>query len=610
MSIFISLTTVPERLAVWPTFSRCIQSLLDQKTDRPYKVVVNIPQIYKNRDLPYVIPNGLTELASNNNKLIINRIEQDRGPIEKVVGCFNLATDPEDIIIALDDDQVYYDDMVEYILTRQETKYPYSVIGFRGDTIIEKREFEQNGVKKYILLNAHAYFPLKNDIHAAVPGHWHSVTYKRKFIQDDFFTDKYMGVAASDDHKISYYLRDKGIDYVMLAWDKETDFIPVNYMASGQGKPSHHYPIKEQLGYDAETGFNVFRRMTKDHLGFIRKDFTEKWQFDCDHWYYEPPFTAADEKKPEPVKQPDPEPVKVAENSDSKTYPDGDAIPNNLDLNSFQFPTIPPIISLTTIPSRLAADYDAGIKSCINSLISQVYPGPYYIHFNIPLQLKSTGEEYVIPQWLSDITKLNPNFLIFRTDDFGPITKFYPTVQRTDNPETIIVVCDDDLVYHPEMLKEQVINQSRFDNSAVGYDGLTCWKPIYNDVRDHYITAIRKNFKVKILQHYKTISYKRKFVKEDFQAFMDEYYNWNDDILMSAYLGKHDIKRISTYSEKYTPDYKTLQEWQAGNGAITFPVIKHTSHEGNEGCTVYRQKGIPHFKKNPYLPELIEKYIP
>ena len=226
------------------------------------------------------------------------------------------------------------------------------------------------------------------------------------------------------------------------------------------------------------------------------------------------------------------------------------------------------------------------------------------------MQLKSTGEEYVIPQWLSDITKLNPNFLIFRTDDFGPITKFYPTVQRTDNPETIIVVCDDDLVYHPEMLKEQVINQSRFDNSAVGYDGLTCWKPIYNDVRDHYITAIRKNFKVKILQHYKTISYKRKFVKEDFQAFMDEYYNWNDDILMSAYLGKHDIKRISTYSEKYTPDYKTLQEWQAGNGAITFPVIKHTSHEGNEGCTVYRQKGIPHFKKNPYLPELIEKYIP
>jgi hypothetical protein len=74
MSIFISLTTVPERLAVWPTFSRCIQSLLDQKTDRPYKVVVNIPQIYKNRDLPYVIPNGLTELASNNNKLIINAI--------------------------------------------------------------------------------------------------------------------------------------------------------------------------------------------------------------------------------------------------------------------------------------------------------------------------------------------------------------------------------------------------------------------------------------------------------------------------------------------------------------------------------------------------------
>jgi len=609
MSIFISLTTVPERLATWSTFKRCVQSLLDQKTNREFKVVLNIPYIYKNRNIPYEIPGGCTELANNNSKLIINRIENDRGPIEKVVGCFNLATDPEDIIIAVDDDQIYYDDMVEYILKKQETLYPYSVIGFRGDSILEKREFVQNGVKKYILLGSHAYFPLKHDTHAAVPGHWHSVTYKRKFIGDDFFTEKYMGVAASDDHKMSYYLRDKKIDYVMLAWDKETNFIPVNYMASGIGKPSHHYPIKEQLGYESETGFNVFRRMTNDHIGQLRKDFTQNWHFDCDHWYFEPPYTSADETIPTVIKEETKQIAPVVQNNNASTYPDGDAIPNKIDLSTFAFPSIPPIISLTTIPSRLAAEYDAGIKSCISSLLSQEYPGTYYIHFNIPLQLKSTGEEYIIPQWLTDIVKTNSNFLIYRTDDLGPITKFYPTIQRTKNPDTIIVVCDDDLVYHPEMLKEQVINQSKFDNASVGYDGLTCWKPIFNDVRDHYITAIRKNFKVKILQHYKTISYKRKFIENDFQAFMDEYYEWNDDILMSAYLGSKNIKRVSTYNEKYTPNYSTLEEWQSGNGAITFPVIKHTSHEGNEGCTIYRSKGVPHFKKNPYLPDLIEKYI-
>jgi hypothetical protein len=600
MSIYISLTTVPERLSCWNVFQIGIKSLLNQVTDKEYKVVVNIPMIYKNKNVPYVIPEGLTQLAASNPKLIINRITNDRGPIEKVIGCFNLATDPEDIIIAVDDDQEYYNDMLEYIL-KNMPRYPHSVIGFRGDTIIEKREFVQNGIKKYVLLGSHAYFPLKHDVHAAVPGHWHSVTYKRKFITDDFFTDKYMGVAASDDHIMSFYLRDKKIDYVMLAWNKEDNFIPVNYLASGMGKPSHHYPIKNQLGYDIETGFNVFRRMTNNHTGFLRDDFTKDWKFDCDHWYYEPPFSEADEKKEAPVVVAEPAPI--------TEYPDGDAVPVPVDEANFTFPSQPPIITLTTIPSRLKAEYDAGIKSCITSLVNQDYPGEYKIHFNIPNKLNSTGEEYIIPQWLTDLFSKNPNFQIFRTDDIGPLTKLWPTMERTTDPETIIVVCDDDLVYHPDMLKEQVINQSRFPNSAVGYDGLTCWKPIYNDVRDHYITAIRKNFKVKILQHYKTISYKRKYLGDDFTSFMNDYYEWNDDILMSAYLGKNNIKRVSTYSEKFTPDYKTLEEWRSGNAACTFPVMNHTSHEGEEGCTIHRLANRPHFKNNPYAPDLIEKYI-
>ena len=52
---------------------------------------------------------------------------------------------------------------------------------------------------------------------------------------------------------------------------------------------------------------------------------------------------------------------------------------------------------------------------------------------------------------------------IFRTEDYGPITKLYPTVERITNPDTIIVVADDDLIYHPEMLVEQVKNQYKFE---------------------------------------------------------------------------------------------------------------------------------------------------
>jgi len=43
------------------------------------------------------------------------------------------------------------------------------------------------------------------------------------------------------------------------------------------------------------------------------------------------------------------------------------------------------IVSLTTIPSRLSADYDTGIKSNIKSLIEQDYNGEYEIHLNVQL---------------------------------------------------------------------------------------------------------------------------------------------------------------------------------------------------------------------------------
>ena len=49
---------------------------------------------------------------------------------------------------------------------------------------------------------------------------------------------------------------------------------------------------------------------------------------------------------------------------------------------------------------------------------------------------------------------------IFRTEDLGPATKLIPTVERITDPETIIIVCDDDLVYHPDMIKEHIKNQT------------------------------------------------------------------------------------------------------------------------------------------------------
>ena len=83
MSVFISLTTVPKRLAEINSMVENITSLINQKTDVEYKIIFNIPYTYSGDGTPYVIPDELTKLAQDNPKLILNRIETDRGPIEK-----------------------------------------------------------------------------------------------------------------------------------------------------------------------------------------------------------------------------------------------------------------------------------------------------------------------------------------------------------------------------------------------------------------------------------------------------------------------------------------------------------------------------------------------
>ena len=258
------------------------------------------------------------------------------------------------------------------------------------------------------------------------------------------------------------------------------------------------------------------------------------------------------------------------------------------------------IVSLTTIPSRLKDENDLAIKDCINSLINQSY-AEYEIHFNIPNINKKTNEEYVIPDWLNN---LDSNKLkIFRTEDYGSITKIAPTLLREKDPDSIIIVCDDDLVYHKDMVSEQVANQSKFTfEAAVGYDGMSLRTPIYGDVRDYYFTSNKKNGEVKVLQGYKTVSYKRKYFDQDFfDDFIDK--SWADDIVLSAYMASRGIAKIVTY-HKDDAEFETLKEWQERGGVETFPVLRHTHHEQQEGCNLFRSEGVS--QDNPWLWKFID----
>lgn len=250
------------------------------------------------------------------------------------------------------------------------------------------------------------------------------------------------------------------------------------------------------------------------------------------------------------------------------------------------------VITFTTIPSRLKDVGEYGIIKCIQSLVDQDFSGDYEIHLNVPAVNHRTQEAYVVPAEIRQFSERYPKFKIFEgLEDKGSVTKIFYTLQRETDPETIIITCDDDLIYHPKMLEEQVKNQEKFQDTAVGYDGCRAERDngeeLFHDQRDHYVVSVYRNIYVSWLQNYKTVSYKRKFFSDDFYEFSKQ--SWNDDIVTSAYLGKQGISKLVTFYE-HEEKLDTIEKWLEKGGVSTFPVLGHTHHEGLEGCNMYRHE--------------------
>lgn len=261
------------------------------------------------------------------------------------------------------------------------------------------------------------------------------------------------------------------------------------------------------------------------------------------------------------------------------------------------------VVTLTTIPSRLVSKYTYDMRYCLESLLEQTYQD-YEIHLNIPNKLKFTDEEYIIPEWLEEMENNHQKLKLFRgVEDLGPATKLVHTVNRINNPECLIIVVDDDLIYRNTLIEEHIENQKKFDRSAVGYDGISSIDRFYGDMRDHFCSGIKKDSRVKVLQHYKSISYKRSFFEEDFFKFINENLTWNDDVLISAYMSLKNIDKIVTH-HKDDKEFENEEEWRAGVGT-TFPIVKNTQHDRKEGCNLFRDKKM----SVEVIDNLYKKYI-
>jgi hypothetical protein len=191
---------------------------------------------------------------------------------------------------------------------------------------------------------------------------------------------------------------------------------------------------------------------------------------------------------------------------------------------------VPVVVSLTTTPSRINQ-----LERPLNSIINQSYPIKH-IEINIPDVFKRTGERYVIPQSLKNNSKVK----IFKTDDYGPITKIGPTLLRyASDTKTYIWSVDDDREYDKDDLKLLMENAAIYENTILGFAG-------GKFTGDNYSNFALTDSEVDVLEGYLTILYPPSVIKDDFKTYMietskDTNCGLQDDIVLGNYFHKHSI---------------------------------------------------------------------
>ena len=198
------------------------------------------------------------------------------------------------------------------------------------------------------------------------------------------------------------------------------------------------------------------------------------------------------------------------------------------------------VVTFTTIPERIQF-----IPRVLNSLRNQtIKPSKIYIH--VP-KISRKGKYYDIDKIQELVKPFNDiNVIINILDhDEGPITKFVPILDLEKNPNTNIIIIDDDCIYNKKII-ETLLKYK--DLEAVGFSGAN-----YNSKNKKIESAVNliygKTIKVDFLETYLAVLYKRKLfpaTTKDFTEWMHKFPEiclFNDDIIIGAWLDLIDQSR-------------------------------------------------------------------
>ena len=204
------------------------------------------------------------------------------------------------------------------------------------------------------------------------------------------------------------------------------------------------------------------------------------------------------------------------------------------------------IVSLSTLPSRVGNLYRV-----LNSILeNEIKPDIVYV--NIPKYSNREKKEYYIPENVKNLKNVKINIA---HQDYGPITKLYPTLFEETNPDDIIICIDDDKEYDKKLISHLLSVSDLYPSECVCVTGwsfinlrfvaLPISLPINNIIKN-----------VDILQCYNGVLYKRKFFDSDFKDVINckECFT-TDDILISKYLK---YKNVSIKSVPYNFKHKDI----------------------------------------------------
>ena len=224
------------------------------------------------------------------------------------------------------------------------------------------------------------------------------------------------------------------------------------------------------------------------------------------------------------------------------------------------------VVSLSTLPSRINK-----VHQTIRSIENQTMK-PDWIYLNVPSYSKREKTKYVIPD---DLTQ----YVNHASDDYGPLTKFLPTLQIENDPETMIICVDDDKIYDPNLIQHLYYCSSHLEFkscvSISGWDYINFFNIIGIPLQIPFFNNYFK--RVMILQCYQGVIYKRGNLKPE---LLLELYNrcescfTVDDILISFWLRMqgipiHSISGNITNTDIDTADESKLSHFNIRNNTWT-----------------------------------------